>query len=233
MAVWPHNRKEDDGLDAIGVERTEAVSDHRRAHPPAPRNLLAPASEAPSVIVDPAAQKPERTLPGTRRRRQEPTLVIRDRRQVDRLRASIAEQQRANNRRRVRTALVWMGAGASALIVGAAAGFFIGGGAPQVTEVVSDSDGVLASSPSEPSAKVKGESKPRAPAKKKPEAASVSTKTTSQRHGASLAIDSTSAPAAESGDKTAAFESGKTPSRRVSLEDLGKDSVSIDDLPSE
>lgn len=116
---WPPF-EEDDGGEVLGAASRVVHQVSRAPRPVAPSDHGA---DGPSVVISPHAELP--TLGGPRQKRVvEPTLVIRDRQQVEDIRAGIRRADRRRTRRRVRRALFWGAASALAFGFGTAVAFF-------------------------------------------------------------------------------------------------------------
>lgn len=115
---WPPAQEEDDGLELLAAG-PRAV--HRVARAPMPSS--APVDvDGPSIVISPHAEVP--TAAPRRKRPAEPTLVIRDKHQVDELRAGVRRIARAKARQRWKTLFTWGGASALAFGMGTAVAFF-------------------------------------------------------------------------------------------------------------
>jgi hypothetical protein len=120
-------REEDDGLDPIDFSDGAGASMHRVSRAPRSRPSSGEYELAPSVVVAPHAEEPPASQP-RKKRGQEPTLVIRDRRQVQEIRAQVEQIGRRKAASRRRSVLLWVGAGLTAFALGGAAVSFLGTG---------------------------------------------------------------------------------------------------------
>jgi hypothetical protein len=132
---WPPAREEDDGLDLLG---TGPRAVHRVSRAPLPSSAPVEA-HGPSIVISPHAEVP--TAAPRRKRPAEPTLVIRDKQQVDELRAGVRRIARAKARQRWKTLLIWGGAGSLALAFGfgTAVAFFAARSGGESRDPVKDS----------------------------------------------------------------------------------------------
>lgn len=127
----PPLEEEDDGAELLGPA-SQVV--HQVSRAPRPVAPAGPEANGPSVVIAPQAELP--TLGGARQKRViEPTLVIRDRQQVEDIRAGIRRADRRRARRRVQGVLFWGAASALAFGFGTAVAFFAASGETQEAAV--------------------------------------------------------------------------------------------------
>lgn len=121
---WPPLEEEDDGVELLGPTSQVVHQVSRAPRPVAPTD---PGADGPSVVIAPQAELP--ALGGARQKRViEPTLVIRDRQQVEDIRAGIRRADRRRARKKVQGVLFWGTASALAFGFGTAVAFFAASG---------------------------------------------------------------------------------------------------------
>ena len=122
MASQPTTNGGDESLEELDLDDAAVISHQSEAHAPARRQAVQ--VDEPSVVVadhaEPDVQRSGARQATTRRGRRalEPTLLIRDRRQADELRAEMDRRVRQLQRERLRSTLTWAIAGLFAFALG-------------------------------------------------------------------------------------------------------------------
>src|SRR5690606_1615449 len=115
MGSQPTSQDGDESLEELDLDDAAVISHQSEAHAPARRQAVQ--VDEPSVVVsgeaEPDVQRGDSRHATTRRGRRalEPTLLIRDRRQADELRAAMEQRVRQLRKERWRSALTWTIAG--------------------------------------------------------------------------------------------------------------------------
>ncbi len=122
MGSQPTSQDGDESLEELDLDDAAVISHQSEAHAPARRQAVQ--VDEPSVVVsgeaEPDVQRGDSRHATTRRGRRalEPTLLIRDRRQADELRAAMEQRVRQLRKERWRSALTWTIAGLFAFALG-------------------------------------------------------------------------------------------------------------------
>lgn len=123
IMVWSLS-KDDDGLESVHPLTNKGAplsSQSERPKGSPPSRVGRGTTGAPSVFVDPRSQVPQGQHPLPRRQEVEPTMVLKGRK-LDEMRAEVARQKIAYQRKKQRTLVLWALAGGGAL----AMGWFVG-----------------------------------------------------------------------------------------------------------
>lgn len=122
MASQPTGDEADEGLEELDLEDAAVISHQSEVHAPARRQAVQ--VNEPSVVVaeqpadNPRASGSRQTTTRRGRRALEPTLLIRDRREAEAMRAEIARRANQLKRQRMRSTLTWVVAGLLAFSLG-------------------------------------------------------------------------------------------------------------------